>query len=269
MKQNEIYIKGKSDNKIITADCGNLLELKAGDEIIFENDQGQDIATVISEDMVKIEEDVEGIKAESDHSCSIIRKLTEKDREKIRSLAEEARKTIAKCQEKIDKYKLSMTLVNAGLSYDEKKLTFYFVAPGRVDFRILVSDLAATFQKLIRLQQVGSRDKARCVGGCGRCGQELCCKKVFNGDIESVTMDMAYLQNLGQMGSARVTGACGKLICCLKYELETYKEAKKKLPELGTTMKTKEGSGIVVGQSVLKNKISVRLRDDRIVEVDC
>lgn len=268
MSKKELYIKIKSDSKIVIADAGNL-DLKSGDEVLFENEQGQDIATVLSEEMLKAEEDNQGVRAETDQACNIVRKLTEKDRAKVKELNEQAQATIVKCQEKVDKYKLNMSLVNAGFSYDEKKLTFYFVAPGRVDFRVLVSDLAATFQKLIRLQQVGSRDKARCLGGYGRCGCELCCRKILHGELESVTMDMAYLQNLAQMGSGRVTGSCGKLMCCLKYELETYKEAKKKMPEIGSRIKTKEGQGTVISHNVLKNIVSVKLVDDRIVEVAC
>jgi cell fate regulator YaaT (PSP1 superfamily) len=260
----EIFLKAKSDGKIYVGESGNL-DLKNQDDILFENEQGQDVATILSKEDSEADEsyDKEAVKV------TVIRKLTDKDRDKLKEQEVEALSTIPKCEEKIKKYGLSMSLVNANLSYDGKKLTFYFVAPGRVDFRSLVSDLASTFQKLIRLQQVGSRDKARCVGGIGRCGQEICCKRYLKNELESVTMEMAYDQNLAQMGSNRVTGTCGKLMCCLKYELETYKKAKSKMPELGSEYKTKEGKGIVIAKNVIKNKIKVELPDKRFVEVDC
>jgi cell fate regulator YaaT (PSP1 superfamily) len=163
-----------------------------------------------------------------------------------------------------------MQLLDADLSFDEKKLTFYFTAPSRVDFRVLVSELAHTFKKIIRLQQIGSRDEARYLGGVGRCGETICCKKFLKGNLESVTLDMASDQNLAQMGSNRITGVCGKLMCCLKYELEYYQKVKKTMPALGTEINTEKGKGTVIGQNIVKKKVTVKLNEGgNILEVDC
>jgi cell fate regulator YaaT (PSP1 superfamily) len=135
---------------------------------------------------------------------------------------------------------------------------------------MLVSDLAHTFKKIIRLQQVGARDEARYLGGIGRCGQLLCCKRFLKGNLESVTLDMAYDQSLAQMGSNRVTGCCGKLMCCLKYELPEYKSIKSKMPAIGDEMKTEKGKGKVIGHNIFKKSVSVRLDEGgAIVEVIC
>ena len=261
----EIYIKVKSDNKIYKSDASNL-EVLPDDQVLFESESSQDTGIVIDENSAK---DQCGIES-GDGKVTIIRKLTEKDIEKIAEMEKEALGTLAQCKEKIGKHGLEMNLLGADLSYDGKKLTFYFTSPGRVDFRSLVPDLASTFKKLIRLQQVGARDKAKCIGAVGRCGQGVCCKRFLKGDLESVTIDMATEQNLGQMGSNRVTGACGKLMCCLKYELDNYQKTRKKMPAVGSEIKTPEGMGIVKSQNIIKNCVLVILnKDNRIVEVDC
>lgn len=261
----KIFIKARSDNKVCSVDRGNL-ELTPGDFIIFESDQCQEVAEVI--DGKALREDNFQDK-EDGKQAVLIRRMNEKDQQADDVRKKEARDTVEKCSEIIARHDLPMELLDADLSFDGKKLTFYFTAPGRVDFRTLVSELASNFQKLIRLQQVGARDRARCSGGVGRCGQNFCCSRFLKGELECVTIDMAYEQNIGQMGSNRVTGACGKLMCCLRYELDFYKDAKKKLPAPGSKIKTPKGEGIVVSQSILKNKVTVELQDKAYLEVDC
>lgn len=270
MAEKEIFIKSRSDNKIYSVDKGNLT-LSAGDLVVFEFSQCQEIAKVISADELKEERknNAEVEKETGENRAVVIRRLSPKDIEQDDQKKAEAREKLGKCREIVSKHSLPMELLDADLSFDGKKLTFYFTAPGRVDFRSLVSELASTFQKLIRLQQVGVRDRARCVGGTGRCGQQFCCKRFLKGELDGVTIDMAYEQNLAQMGSNRVTGACGKLMCCLKYELEFYKKGKAKMPALGSEIKTAKGKGAVIEQNVIKNTVTVQLPDRIRVEVDC
>lgn len=262
----DIYIKARSDGKTYKSDKGNL-DLSSGDLVLFEADQHQEIAKILSLEEIKIE--TGGPSAATENEAVLIRRLNDKDREIDGERLKEAQSCLGQAEEIVKKHDLPMEMIDADLSFDEKKLTFYFSAPGRIDFRSLVSELASTFQKLIRLQQVGARDRARCAGGVGRCGRDFCCKSFLKGELECVTTDMAYEQNLGQMGPNRTTGACGKLMCCLKYELEHYKETKKKLPAVGTEFKSGKGKGIVVSQSVLKNQITIELPDKTYVEVDC
>ena len=263
MNDKIVNIKVTSDNKIYRGSAGNLT-LDTNDKVVFEVDQFQDIGVVV--DCVNPNDD----ESKSEDEVTIIRKLTEKDNQRLLKLKEEATATLEKCREKIKKHNLEMDLLDADISYDGKKLTFYFCASGRVDFRSLVPDLASTFKKLIRLQQVGMRDKVKCMDSVGRCGRGTCCRKFLKGDLENISAEMAQIQNLGQMGSSRVTGVCGKLMCCLRYELEEYRTAQKKMPALGSTISTKEGEGLVISVNVIKNRLRVELnKDKRVVEVDC
>ncbi|OQB06008.1 MAG: hypothetical protein BWY19_00564 [bacterium ADurb.Bin212] len=267
----KIAVRLKTDNKLCFVEMHNH-QLNAGEEVLVESKGGAEVGCVLpckpnSGEAVVDREPSDG-EQNTQEEYQFVRKLNEKDQEHLQKLKEESKKYLEECRKKIEKYKLPMQLLDADLSFDEKKIAFYFTAPSRVDFRILVSDLAHTFKKVIRLQQVGARDEARYLGGVGRCGQHLCCKRFLKGNLESVTLDMAVDQNLAQMGSNRVTGACGKLMCCLKFELETYQEAKKKLPEIGSEVKTKEGKGKVIGHNALKNSYNVRLFESgNIVEV--
>ena len=264
-----IYVKLKSDGEIYALDCGEH-KLVASDEVIVETEHSTEAGSIVPESY-KIEEKSAG-KAESDDKKKVIfvRKLSQGDRQKLKKLSAEAKTYLMDCQQKIEKYNLPMQLLDADLSFDEKKLTFYFTAPSRVDFRVLVSELAHTFKKIIRLQQIGSRDEARYLGGVGRCGGTICCKKFLKGNLESVTLDMASDQNLAQMGSNRITGVCGKLMCCLKYELDYYQKIKKTLPAVGTPIDTSKGKGTVVGQNIIKKSVSVKLNEGgNILEVDC
>jgi len=257
------YLKARSDNKVYLANAGNL-KLSPEDIVLFENENCQEVGTIIESTEEKTAEESE----KGSEEVVVIRRLNEKDLKDDETQKNEAKSMLPKCREIIEKHNLPMELLDADLSFDGKKLTFYFTAPGRVDFRSLVSELAATFQKLIRLQQVGIRDRARCIGGIGRCGEQFCCQRFLKGGLDCVTTDMAYDQNLGQMGPNRVTGACGKLMCCLKYELDFYKERKKNLPAIGSEIKTPKGKGTVVSQNIIKNKVTVSLPDKVYLEVD-
>lgn len=157
----------------------------------------------------------------------IIRSLSEDDKLKIAELKLKAKKLVARCEEKVRARDLPMRILDAELSFDERKLTFYFAADSRVDFRELVSDLVYCFRKLIRLQQIGSRDQARVLGGFGKCGRSLCCSGWLK-NLDAVTLDMAETQKLSAIGSAKISGACGKLLCCLAYELEDYQNNRRK-----------------------------------------
>lgn len=259
-------IKIISDGRISTIESDNHI-LEIGNEILVDSKNGPDIAQVVPQKTI-VEKETDDSQNNSDSSeleFVFVRKLNEKDNQQIAELKDRSKKYLKECNDKVKKYQLPMQLLDADLSFDEKRLTIYFTAPSRVDFRVLVSDLAHSFKKIIRLQQVGARDEARYLGGVGRCGQHLCCKRFLKGNLESVTLDMAIDQNLAQMGSNRVTGACGKLMCCLKFELETYKESKKELPAIGSEIKTKQGTGVVLSQNPLKKSCMVKLKDSESV----
>ena len=163
------------------------------------------------------------------------------------------------CKKKITDHKLDMNLVEAEYTFDNSKLLFYFTSDGRVDFRDLVKDLASVFRTRIELRQIGIRDEAKLLGGLGVCGRPFCCSS-FLSDFVQVSIKMAKEQNFS-LNSAKISGACGRLMCCLRYEHETYEEAIKRTPPLGSTVKTENGNGVVIETNPLAGLIKVRLEE--------
>lgn len=163
------------------------------------------------------------------------------------------------CQKKIEEHKLDMKLVEVEYTFDNNKLLFYFTAAGRVDFRELVKDLASVFRTRIELRQIGIRDEAKLLGGLGVCGRPLCCTS-FLSDFVQVSIKMAKEQNLS-LNSSKISGNCGRLMCCLRYEHETYEEEIKKTPPVDSTVSTDDGDGTVTEINPLAGMVRVRLFD--------
>ena len=160
--------------------------------------------------------------------------------------------------QKINEHKLDMKLVSVQYTFDNSKLLFYFTSAGRVDFRELVKDLAGVFHIRIELRQIGIRDEARMIGGLGACGRPLCCT-TFLSDFGQVSMKMAKEQNLS-LNSSKISGCCGRLMCCLRYEHETYVEEIKKTPAPGTFVNTPDGPGVVTEIFPLRGEVKVSLK---------
>lgn len=245
-------------DKVYLCDGGNL-NLKEGEKIIIKTDLGSEIAEVIG--FVEIPE---GTPAAGEGGGlelkPILRKATLIDREKIIN-QEKKDKYLAECKKLIDKYELPMKLVDAHLSLDGARITFAFIADGRVDFRDLVKELTRIFNRTIRLQQIGIRDEARIAGSCGHCGRLLCCRS-FLREFTSITSEMAELQQCEHRGSDRISGVCGRLMCCLAYEEKGYEDLVKAMPPLGATVDVDGKKGEVVGHHILKRSVDVKFSDE-------
>lgn len=161
--------------------------------------------------------------------------------------------------EKIRAHKLDMKLVAAQYTFDNSKLLFYFTSDGRVDFRELVKDLAGVFHIRIELRQIGIRDEARMIGGLGPCGRPLCCS-TFLSDFGQVSMKMAKEQNLS-LNASKISGCCGRLMCCLRYEHETYQEEMRRSPAPGSFVQTPDGPGVVTEVLPILGEVKVSLRN--------
>lgn len=236
------------------------IKLKAGDVVIVETEIGVEAGKVVSTGKEAGEESAEKpIKP-------ILRKATSTDLEKIKKYEEKIEEVMQYCRKGIEKFQLPMKLIDAHFAFDGSRITYYFTADSRIDFRELVKDLTRHFQKSIRLQQIGSRDAAAKIGGCGVCGKKLCCSK-FLKNFESITIDMARVQQIEHRGSERLSGVCGRLMCCLSYEAKTYHDLLKKLPVLGQEVKTSHGKGTVVNRDVLKQKVLVDFGKDERMEL--
>ena len=234
------------------------LDLKPADVVIINANQTIEMGSVI-----KKEEPTSA----NQETIEILRKATKEDMNTFKELKIKASKYIPICQEKANRYNLeTMKLLDADFSLDEKKLTFYFSAEGRVDFRDLVTDLVKTFKKIIRLQQIGARDEAKIIGGVGKCGRDLCCSS-FLESIDSITLDVAKEQDI-IFGSNKLSGYCGKLMCCLQYELGEYKHLAKNFPKVGEEIKYKRNKCRVVARNLLKQTYTVETPDGQRVTVE-
>lgn len=165
-----------------------------------------------------------------------------------------------KCKTNIRKHKLEMKLLGCEYTLDRTKLIIYFNAEGRIDFRDLVKDLANEFKVRIELRQVGTRDGAKFLGGIGPCGYLLCCT-TFLGDFDTISIKMAKNQNLS-LNPVNISGLCGKLLCCIRYEDDTYKEHRMELPKMGSFVKTEFGRAKVIGVNIIDKSIRVYTNED-------
>ena len=189
----------------------------------------------------------------------VLRIATEKDIKTNEENKKKEAEALKICQQKITAHKLEMKLIEAEYAFDGAKLTFYFTADGRIDFRELVKDLASTFKTRIELRQIGIRDEARFMGGLGVCGRPFCCS-TFLPDFCQVSIKMAKEQNLS-LNSSKISGACGRLMCCLRFEHDTYAYEIKKTPPVDSTVKTPDGTGVVTEISPLAGTVKVNIND--------
>ncbi len=187
----------------------------------------------------------------------IIRVATQADREHHLANKELEEDAFRICNAKIAEHGLDMKLIEAQYTFDNSKLLFYFTSAGRVDFRVLVKDLASVFRTRIELRQIGIRDEAKLMGGIGMCGRPLCCS-TFLSDFGQVSIKMAKEQNLS-LNSAKISGICGRLMCCLRYEHQTYEYEIKRTPPVDSLVRTVDGNGTVTETNPLVGTVKVRL----------
>lgn len=229
-------------------------QLKKGQGVIVETSRGIEYAIVVDpEREVPDEELVSPLKP-------VIRVATEKDEAAVKRCEERRPEAIAICKEKIRARELEMKLIDCEFTFDGSKVIFYFTSESRVDFRDLVKDLAAVFRIRIELRQVGIRDETKMLGGIAPCGRECCCAGCLP-EFQKVSIKMAKNQGLS-LNPGKISGLCGRLMCCLAYENEYYAEAFKKMPKVGSTIQTPEGSGSVVSVNMLKMEVKVKIEKD-------
>jgi len=247
-----VGIRFKSAGKVYDFDCGAYV-LDTGDHVIVETEQGLGFGTVaVPPAPLKNGSRKKPLK-------KVYRIASEKDfaqRDKNRKKEEFAHNYCLNC---IARLKLKMNLFSVESTFDASKLTFFFTADGRVDFRQLVKMLVKKLGVKIEMRQVGIRNQAKMCGGIGRCGREICCSQ-FMEKFSPVSIRMAKEQGLS-LNPTKISGQCGRLMCCLTYEYETYRKLKANLPKLGKQVKTTEGRGKVIRHNLNANRFVVRLSD--------
>jgi len=188
---------------------------------------------------------------------SVLRRATPTDLQRDEHNRIMERDAMKLCAEKIAAHKLDMRLVDAQFTFDNSKLLFYFTADGRVDFRDLVRDLANCFHTRIELRQIGIRDESRLIGGLGMCGRPFCCSTFLN-DFGQVSIKMAKEQNLS-LNTSKISGCCGRLMCCLRYEQESYAAEARLTPPKDSVVETPDGKGTVIEATPLSGMLKVQL----------
>lgn len=228
-------------------------KFETGDKVIVETQNGIELVTVVLPNRMIDETFEKGLKP-------VVRRANKRDIETAESFKSKEADAFKICEKKIAENGLDMKLVDVEYSFDGTKIIFFFTADGRVDFRQLVRDLAAEFKKTrIELRQISTRDQCKMIGGLGTCGRPFCCK-TFLGDFQPVTIKMAKEQGFA-LNPTKISGACGRLMCCLKYEQESYEYLAKITPKKGAHVKTPDGIGTVIDLNLISGWLRVQLDD--------
>ena len=246
-----VGIRFKKAGKVYYFDPDGL-KIEEGQCAIVETARGVEFGSVVKGNtLVKDQEVFQPLK-------KVMRVATEEDKKQEGEDKIKEQEAFVICEEKINKHKLVMKLVDVEITFDHNKLIFYFTSDGRVDFRELVKELAAVFRTRIELRQIGVRDEAKMLNGIGICGRSLCCA-TFLGDFTPVSIKMAKEQNLS-LNPTKISGICGRLMCCLKYEEDVYEELNKNLPNVGDTISTPDGTGDILSVNVLMQQVKAVVR---------
>jgi cell fate regulator YaaT (PSP1 superfamily) len=227
--------------------------LPVGTYVVVETSHGQEVGrVVVSPDQVIATEIKEPLKP-------VIRVAEREDVEKVESLRSKAHEELALVRDKVVEHELPMRVVGVDYNLEGSQLTVYFTAEDRVDFRGFVRDLSSVVQTRVQMLQVGDRDRAKAADGIGRCGERLCCSSWLTG-FPTISIKMAKEQDL-PLNPSKISGACGRLLCCLAYEYEQYRDLRGQLPKAGQVVSTPVGMAKVIALNVLKQTVSLRLEE--------
>lgn len=196
-----------------------------------------------------------------------IRIMTQEDMMIYEDIKKEEVTSFFKCKELVQKHNLVMNLVQCRLTFDRKKISFYYTAPERVDFRELLKDLTQVFKRMrIDLRHIGVRDESSIMDGTGICGKPFCCSSYLR-KFESINVKLAKDQGM-PIAPSKISGTCGRLLCCLTYEYSNYIDAAKGMPPVGSTVMTPSGLGKVCYIQFLNNSVAVKFEDGKIKEFE-
>ena len=235
------------------------LALQTGDFVIVAADRGIDFGSVnMTGELVRLRVKAKG-QEETAEFANLIRAATLSDIERWEANRASESEAFYIARKAIERLALPMKLVDVEWQFDQKKVTFYFTAEHRVDFRQLVRDLARKFRTRVELRQIGARDEAARIGGIGSCGRELCCTTWLQ-EFKPVSTQAAKVQNL-PLNPVRLSGQCGRLKCCLNYELEQYMAALEDFPRVDTAIVTTYGKGTIQKLDIFKNMVWIQYYD--------
>ena len=248
-------------NMYYPLDVPTTVNIEADDMVLVRTEKGEEALKVIyvTDEIAKLWENSK----QKPDAFPVIRVLGERDKQVLKEIKQEEVEAFFKCKALVEKHKLVMNLVQSRITFDRKKITFYYTAPERVDFRELLKDLTQTFKRVrIDLRHIGVRDETSIMEGCGICGKEFCCCS-FLKKFGSINVKLAKDQGM-PITPCKISGTCGRLLCCLNYEYSNYIEAAKDMPPVGSSVMTPDGLGKVCALHFLNNSIQVKLEDGKI-----
>jgi cell fate regulator YaaT (PSP1 superfamily) len=253
-----VGVRFKSAGKIYYFDPAGI-ELKANDCVVVKTTRGLELGQVAIEPRQLPENEL------SEELKPVLRKAEPEDIKRDCELVEKEKEAMVTAAGLVAQENLPMKLVSVEYSLDGSRVTIFFSAEERVDFRKLVRDLNSALKTRVELRQIGPRDEAKIKGGFGRCGRKLCCAS-FISEFDPVSIKMAKEQEL-PLDPMKISGVCGRLLCCLAYEHGQYRDMKEKMPRKGQMVSTPSGDGRVVALNLLKETVSVELESHATVEV--
>ena len=252
-------VRFRSAGRIYYFDAGGFEDLARGDRVVVETNRGLDLGSVALAPGQVVDVALEGLKP-------ILRRATDVEMNELERLRLREPEALQTARQRISEHGLPIKAFLAEYNFDGSRLTIYFGSEERrVDFRELVRDLARALRTRVILHQVGPRDQAKLIGGVDRCGRELCCTSWMT-EFEPISIKMAKTQRL-PLNPAEISGVCGKLLCCLAFEDEQYRELSDGLPRVGARMTSAVGSGRVVDVNVLARRITIQWETGGRVEV--
>lgn len=256
-----MYIVELQKNKQYPLEIPENINVQPNDMVIVLTQKGEEVAKAIL-----VPAHVESIlKRKKIPSVPCIRVMTEEDFASYKELQRMEEQGFKDCLELIKQHNLQMNLYKCEYTFDRKKVTFYYTAHERVDFRNLLKDLTRVFKHVrIDLKHIGVRDETSLSTGCGLCGRPFCCCS-FKRQFDSINIKLAHDQGM-PITPSKISGTCGRLLCCLNYEYKNYIETAKEMVPIGSGVMTIDGVGRVCALNILSNKVSVKLSDGKIKE---
>lgn len=241
------------------------IHLEDGQMVVVRTEKGEEALKVfiVNSEIEKLWENAKN----KPEPLPVIRTLSQRDLQTLEDIKKEEVEAFFKCQALVRQHKLAMNLVQCRITFDRRKITFYYTAPERVDFRALLKDLTQTFTRVrIDLRHIGVRDETSILEGVGICGQPFCCSS-FLRKFATINVKLAKDQGM-PIAPGKISGTCGRLLCCLTYEYSNYIDAAKGMPPIGSSVMTTEGLGKVCYLQFMSGKVAVKLEDGKTKEFD-
>lgn len=253
------YIK----NTFYPLEVPESIKLEDGQMVLVRTDKGEEALKAFLVNS-KISELWEKSKTKPE-PLVVIRTLTQKDMQTLDEIKKDEVTSFFKCQALVQQHRLNMNLVQCRITFDRRKITFYYTAPERVDFRALLKDLTQVFTRVrIDLRHIGVRDETSILEGTGICGRPFCCSS-FLRKFATINVKLAKDQGM-PIAPGKISGTCGRLLCCLTYEYSNYIDAAKGMPPVGSSVMTPDGLGKVCYLQFLSGKVAVKMEDGKVKE---